>query len=148
MRAKGRQECATRLGDLNDVRARRGQVGEALGGRAGQVKARRQLAPEAVVQQRRVLRRQQLPALAPGHVHRPARACMQWPSENVHACNSHCKVCMHACNGRSRGEKHATAMQLHTMSGVIPPGRENSVVQMQEVCLHGARLEPSSALTS
>jgi len=65
------------LCDDEHVRRGRGQVGEALaGGRvAGPAdggEAGRGLAPKAVQQQRRVLRRQQPPQLAPAHIHRPA----------------------------------------------------------------------------
>lgn len=61
------------LDDFNNVLLGGSKVGELL--RAGSVKAVTevgcQFAAKAVVQQVRVLRRQQPPSLAPAHVHRP-----------------------------------------------------------------------------
>lgn len=71
------------------------EVGELLGTARGiQIKVGRNLTAEAIVQQVRVLWRQQPPQLAPTHIHRPAAKDF---AQIVYFSNCQCKA-VSACN--------------------------------------------------
>ena len=67
-------EQADHLIDFDDMSPGGCEIGELLRAAAVSLKIGRHFAAEAVVEQMRVLRRQQPPSLAPANVHRPAIA--------------------------------------------------------------------------